>query len=220
MHGYLADKNSFIYQYPFFEREFEIKTFDFKGFGQNKGMAYPYSLDDYVDELVEFMENEKVVFPHVIAHSFGARVALKSTYKYPNLFDKMVLTGAAGLKPKRTIKKSVKKVAFNALKKFIPKEKLKRFYSEDYLALDSVMKNSFIKIVNEHLDEILPFVKNKTLLVFGDGDKQTPLYMARRLNEGIKNSKLVVINGAGHFAFIDKSIKFNVLTREFLLSKE
>lgn len=220
MHGYLADKNSFFNQYPFFERDFNLFALDFKGFGENKGMEYPYSLDDYVNELTDFMSKNGIVFPHVIAHSFGARVALKAIYKNPKIFDRIVLTGAAGLRPKSTFKKSVKKFAFNLLKKFTPKEKLNRFYSKDYLALDGVMRESFKKIVNEHLDYVLPYVDNKTLLVFGNNDKDTPLYMAKRFNSGIKNSRLCVIQGAGHFAFIDKSNKFNMEVREFLLSKD
>lgn len=182
-------------------------------------MEYPYSLDDYVDELVEYCVQNKIVKPHVLAHSFGARVALKTTYRYPDFFDKMVLTGAAGLKSKVTLKKRIKKLTFNLLKIFVPKEKLKAFYSPDYLALDPIMRESFVKIISEHLDYILPYVDNKTLLIFGENDMETPLYMAKRLLNGIKNSELIVLKDAGHFAFVDKSLKFNLDMREFLLSE-
>lgn len=183
-------------------------------------MEYPYSLDDYVKDLVTFMRENSIVKPHVVAHSFGARVALKASYTYPDLFDKMVLTGAAGLKPRFSIKKQIRKTAFKFCKIFLPKEKLLRFYSKDYLELDSVMRKSFVKIVNERLDGVLSSITNDTLLVFGQKDKETPLYMAKRLRKGINKSRLVVIKDAGHFAFLDKSIKFNVETREFLLSGE
>ncbi len=195
-------------------------AFDFKGFGDNRGMEYPYSLDDYVNELKEICFKNRLNKPHVLAHSFGARVVLKTAYQNPDFFDKIVLTGAAGLKSKTTLKKRVKRTVFKVLKNFVPREKLKGFYSPDYLALDSVMKQSFVKIVNEHLDYTLPYIKNKTLLIFGENDKETPLYMAKKLNNGIKNSKLIVLSGAGHFAFIDKSLKFNLEMREFLLSKD
>ena len=86
--------------------------------------------------------------------------------------------------------------------------------------LDEVMKKSFIKIVNEPLDYTLPFINNQVLIINGDKDKETPLYTAYKLNKEIKDSKLVIIKGAGHFAFIDKSNKFNMEVREFLLSKD
>lgn len=218
LHGYLANSSCFTYQTPFFQRDFNVYAPDFKGFGTNKGMEKAYSLDDYVDDLMRYIDREKIIKPHVIAHSFGARVALKATYRYKEVFNKLVLTGAAGLKPKKTANVIMKKALFNTLKKFISKERLKGFYSSDYLALDGVMKQSFIKIVNEHLDYILPGVNNKTLLIFGKDDKQTPLYMGKKMHERIKNSKLIIFEDAGHFCFLDKPLKFNAEVKEFLLS--
>lgn len=219
MHGYLSSSDSFYCQIPYFSRFFEVHAIDFQGFGKNKGMAYPYSLDDYITQLKEFMAVNNIHKPHVIAHSFGARVAIKATSLDGELFSKLVLTGAAGLKPKRTLKKTIKKSIFNLLKKFTSKEKLTRFYSQDYLSLDPIMRQSFIKIVNEHLDQNLSSIKNKTLIIFGDKDKQTPLYMAKRLNKNITNSRLKIIEGAGHFCFIDKPYTFNMEVGEFLFSK-
>ena len=191
---------------------------DLKGFGENASMEYPYSLSDYLDSVKEYMYKSGIKTPHVIAHSFGARIVIKGASEDENLFDKLVLTGAAGLKPKTTVKKMVKKAVFFLAKKFVPREKLKCFYSSDYLSLSPVMKESFIKIVNEHLDDRLYLIKNRTLLVFGENDLETPLYMAKKLNEGLTSSSLMVIKDAGHFCFIDKSAKFNVEVREFLLS--
>lgn len=218
LHGYLADRNSFYQQIKFFERDFEVFAPDFKGFGENTQMEYPYSLDDYVQDLKEYMYKNAITQPHVVAHSFGGRVALKSASMNEQIFDKLVLTGCAGMKPKVTLKKIAKKTAFSLLKTFVPKQKLKKFYSSDYLALDSVMKQSFIKIVSEHLDKELANIKNPTLLIFGNRDKQTPIYMAERLKKGIKDSKLIIFENAGHFCFLDKPIKFNVEVKEFLLS--
>ena len=214
----MADSKSFYNQIPFFERDFEVFAPTFKGFGENKGMAYPYSLDDYIQELKEYFYKYSITCPSVIAHSFGGRVALKCAYLDKNFFDKMVLTGCAGLKPRETVKKVIKKGVFNILKRVVPKEKLKRFYSKDYLSLDSVMKQSFVKIINEHLDYCLEKIENKTLIINGEKDTETPVYMAKKLNRFIKDSKLIMVKGAGHFAFIDKPNFFNMEVGKFLLS--
>ena len=217
LHGYLSSGKSFAYQTGYFSRYFNVFAPDLKGFGENQDMAYPYSLDDYAREVEEYIEKNGLKNPCVIAHSFGARIALKLAYKNSDLFSKIVLTGAAGLKPKRTFKLVVKKFLFKFLSLFIKKERLKKFYSSDYLALNSVMKKSFVKIVGEHLDYVLPMIKNKVFIVFGEDDKETPIYMAKKLKKGIKNSKMLIINNAGHFCFIDKPITFNTEVREFLL---
>ena len=218
MHGYLADKNSFAYQTGYFSRYFTVHAIDLKGFGQNQGMEYPYSLSDYANEVKDYISLNGLNRPHLIAHSFGVRIAVKLASETPDLFDKIVITGGAGLKPKRSIKYRLKRLAFKTVKFFNPSAKLERFYSADYLALNPVMRQSFIKIVNEHLDDRLKFIRNETLLVYGELDKETPLYMAKRFNRGIKNSKLITIKNAGHFPFIDCPYKFNTEVREFLLS--
>lgn len=219
LHGYLSCGNSFNYQTRFFEREFEVFAPDLKGFGENNAMDYAYSLDDYINEVEEYKYKHALNCPHIVAHSFGGRIAIKATAKNKNFCDRLVLTGCAGIKPKITLKKACKKTLFNILKPFVRREKLRNFYSKDYLALSPVMKESFKKIIGEHLDDYLQDIENETLVIFGKDDKETPLYMAKRLNNGIKNSKLSVYKGAGHFCFIDKPCKFNLEVREFLLSK-
>ena len=217
LHGYGSFGKSFAPQIAFFKKDYNVYYPDMKGFGENKDMPYPYSLGDYAEEIKEYMSRNGIEKPCVVAHSFGARVAIKLAAENGEIFDKIVLTGAAGLKPKFSLKKAIKKTIFGIATKFVPKRKLSAFYSKDYRALSPVMKESFVKIVNENLDGLISHVKNPTLIIFGDKDKETPLYMAKRLNSGIENSKLVIFNGAGHFAFLDKPMKFNAEVKEFLL---
>lgn len=218
LHGYLSTGDSFAFQKDFFSQYFNVYTPDLKGFGKNAIMEYPYSLDDYVNDVKKYVIENHLNKPDVIAHSFGGRIAIKLASKDKDFFGKIVLTGSAGLKPKRTLKKSFKRLLFKTLKLFIDKNKLAFLYSSDYNMLDEVMKESFHKIINEHLDDRLSSIENQTLIVFGEKDDQTPVYMAKRLNEGISNSKLILIKDAGHFSFIDKPKTFNMEVREFLLS--
>ena len=218
LHGYLADKRCFSYQYAYFEKNFEIFALDLKGFGENADMEYPYSLDDYIMEVKEFCYKKGVICPSVIAHSFGGRIAVKLSALEKEFFKKIVLTGSAGLKPRFSIKKAVKKTTYKVLRKFMEKEKLEFLFSSDYNKLSGVMKDSFSKIVSEYLDDYLERITNQTLIVFGSKDKETPIYMAKRLKQKIKNSSLKIFEGAGHFCFIDKPLKFNMEVGEFLLS--
>ena len=216
LHGYLSNGKSFYNQIDFFAKDYNVYAPDLKGFGENAIMEHPYSLDDYIQSVKEYMAKNSIICPHVIAHSFGARIVIKGCAKDNSLFNKIVLTGGAGLKPKDTLKKQFKRATFNFLKRFFSKDRLKGFYSSDYLALSPIMQQSFIKIVNEHLDDYLPKIPNKTLLIFGKNDKQTPLYMANKFNQNLPNSELKIFDNAGHFAFIDKSSEFNALLIEFL----
>ena len=218
MHGYLSSGKSFYNQLSYFSKDFEVFAPDLKGFGENFDMPFPYALDDYISDVAEYCYKFGLKKPHVVAHSFGGRITIKGVAMKKLTFDKIVLTGAAGLKPKTTLKKRVKKFWFSTLKKFVKKEKLLKFYSPEYLALNDVMRKSFVKIVNEHLDEYLGFIQNQTLIINGEKDIETPLYMAKKLNKNIINSTLLVLKDCSHFCFIDKPIKFNMEVKEFILS--
>ena len=218
MHGYLSNGQSFFNQIQHFSRDFEVFAPDLAGFGANQEMPYPYSLDDYVDSVNEYMKDNGIINPFIIAHSFGGRIAIKGIATKKIMAKKLVLTGSAGLKARWSIKKQTKKTCYLVLKKFIKKEKLTRFYSKDYLSLNPIMRSSFIKIVNEYLESCLPMIDTATLIINGKLDAETPLYMAKKLNKNIKNSTLKVFEECGHFCFLDKPNKFNMEVREFLLS--
>lgn len=215
MHGYLADKNSFVHQVKFFSKWYECHAIDLKGFGQNTGMDYPYSLDDYANEVIDYIKNNNLTDLAVIAHSFGARVAIKVLERGVN-FNKLILTGSAGLKPRFNLKRCLKKKYFKLIKPFISEEKRLKFYSADYQSLDPVMRASFIKIVNEDLTPLVKKVKVDTLIIFGKQDSETPVYMAKRFHKYIKDSKLTILDKAGHFAFIDRPSLFNQTVLSFL----
>lgn len=215
LHGYLSSKESFYYQIKFFSKFRRVIAVDLRGFGESDALLSAYSLDDYVSEVYDFITALKIDGYDVIAHSFGGRIALKLALIDKRL-DKLVLTGCAGLKPKRTFKYYLKVYSYKILKNFLSENKLKKFGSSEYKTLSGYMKESYVKIVNEHLDKIVKNVTNKTLIINGENDKDTPLYMAKRLNKSIENSTLKVLKNAGHFAFIDDGFSFNLYVREFL----
>lgn len=215
LHGYLSDKESFINQINFFSKFYTVTAFDFSGFGKSDKIESAYSVDDYAQETYKIIKKAKLIKPNLIAHSFGGRVAIKLSSAYPDLFNKLVLTGSAGILPKRNLKYKLKVATYKVIKKFAPSFADKNFGSNEYKTLSPIMKESFKKIVNENLDEFSKKITNETLLVWGKEDNTTPSYMAKKLNQNIKNSTLIYLNG-GHFCFIDSVNAFNIIVKEFL----
>ena len=58
--------------------------------------------------------------------------------------------------------------------------------SKDYLALSSKMKKTFVNIVSTYLEKYAIHICVPTILFWGKKDKETPFYMAKRLNKLIK----------------------------------
>ncbi len=177
-------------------------------------MPYSYNLDDYANDIKLLLDSLNIKKCNIIAHSFGGRIAIKLSVK-TNLIDKLVLTGSAGLKPKRSLKYYFKIYYYKLIKRFLSDSQKSKFGSEEYRALSGINKKTYHNIVNEYLDSYLSKIKCKTLIVFGENDNETPIYMAKKLNKNIKDSLLYIIKNAGHFCFIDNYYTFNLIVNEF-----
>ena len=188
---------------------------DIKGFGKSDELPYAYTVDDYVKDILSLIDALKLDKYHLIAHSFGGRLALKIANLDKRL-EKLVLTGSAGLRPKRKLNYYVKVLKYKIAKRFLSESKLQKYGSSEYKQLKGYLKASFVKIVNEHLDDYAKTINNKTLIVFGEKDTETPIYMAKKLNANIKNSTLYIMKNQGHFCFLENPHEFNVIVNEFL----
>ena len=78
------------------------------------------------------------------------------------------------------------------------------------------MKQTFVNVVNEDLCVYAKNINSKTLIVWGEKDKDTKIFMAKKLHKLIFLSELVFIKGAGHFSFLDKKEDFVIILDTFL----
>ena len=187
---------------------------DFNGFGDSPEPSYPYSLDDYVHSILEIVRYYKIESFSLVCHSFGGRVGIKFCYKYGYLVDKLVLADVAGMKPRRKIGYYLAILRHKILNKFhVPHQA----GSKDYRALSPIMKKTFVRVVNEHLEHYAEYIKVQTLLIWGNKDKETPVYMGKRLLRLIAKSRMILFQGCGHFAYIERHYLFVHIVDAFLL---
>ena len=57
------------------------------------------------------------------------------------------------------------------------------------------------------------------LIIWGKKDKDTPIFMAKKLNKYRAGSNLVVFNNAGHFSFLDNMQEFLIVLDTFVKNK-
>ena len=157
---------------------------------------------------------------HILAHSFGARVALKLIYKYPQAAKSLIITGGAGIVKPRG-KDYYKKIKmYRLVKKFFPRYAQKHFGSAEYKKLDYVMRESYKKIVNEDLSVCAASVNCPTLLIYGREDTTTPPAEEGQIFNGlIKGSRLIIMQG-GHFCFSEYPQTFNAKIMDFLSERQ
>lgn len=212
---------------------------DFPGFGDSPEPPSAWNVSDYA-RVTEAWLND--VLPEesfdLLVHSFGGRVAIKllSSSSISSRIDKVVFTGAAGIKPKRSpsyyakkyIAKSLK-APFRLLPRALEEKGLNRLRktdlwrklgSSDYQQLSGVMRETFVKTVTEFQNEELQYIDHEILLIWGKNDESTPLYQGEKMNSLLQHSALVPIDHAGHYSFLDQKSIFLAVLRSYLESEE
>ena len=92
----------------------------------------------------------------------------------------------------------------------------KKFGSADYAAASPVMRKSLVMNVNEDCTPYMPSVTQPTLLIWGDQDTATPLSDGQKMEELMPEAGLAVIQGAGHYTFLDNPYLYNKILGSFL----
>lgn len=222
LHGWGQNIEMFQATQNFLSPWFRVTLFDFPGFGESGLMGSAWGVEEYTLNFKILCDRLGIVDPILIAHSFGARVALMYAAKYK--VHKLILTGAAGLKPKRGPDYYLRVAFYKTAKQLFKlkplvkhKEKMAAFFgSTDYKNTEGVVRQSFVKIVNSDVRKLLPYISVPTLLVWGELDEATPLWMGKIMEKEMKDAGLVIFEKDGHYAYHNQSDRFHKIVGVFL----
>lgn len=218
LHGWGGEAASWLPVYHHLRDKCRVTALDFPGHGRSGPPPEEgWSVPDYADFTADFIRALGLEGCDIVAHSFGCRVSIVLSAQQPELVGKLLLTGAAGLRKKPGPAARLRQGLYKGLKaccRLLPngqalrKRLADRFGSRDYRALPENMRRTFVKVVNEDLSAYLPRIKAQPLLVFGRQDTETPLWMGQKMEREIPGAGLVVLENAGHFAYLDKLYDF------------
>ena len=190
-----------------------VHLLDLPGHGKSDKPDGVWGVKEFADAVLAYLDEHSIQHVSLIGHSFGGKTSLKFASLYPERVEKVVLINSSGLPAVHSLKKRVRNLWLSLLRStckytdrvlgtklfigyFVP-----RYASADYLSAGD-MKNTFVKIVNEHFDEILPTLKHKFLLLWGERDTETPVQSGKRMSVLLPNATLKLLQGAGHVPFV------------------
>lgn len=203
LHGWGANKKMMQPLAEYFKKDYRVCNLDLPGFGESKEMPRSYSIYDYVLVIREIIKKYQLQDPIIIAHSFGARIA----FQYAALFSVryLIIAGGAGIPSKKSISYYGKVYFYKILKVFNIHVEMG---SSDYRKASDIMKETLVKAVNEDASNAIMQIECPILLVWGDKDSETPLWMAKKIQKLNKNAVLVVFKGDDHFAYFHQMSRF------------
>lgn len=233
LHGWGCDGATFSFIADALSKVATILVPDFPGHGQSDEPPEPWGVEDYAAQVLALLELHHIARTKIIAHSFGGRIAVVLAARHPETVDQLVITGGAGIQ-KPTTERARKRTAsykrytamLNKLRTVPPLRALadrvqtrlrNRYGSPDYIKLDENMRKTFVKVISEDLFPLLKQIQAPTLLVWGSGDTETPLWMGQAMEAEIPDAGLVVFEGGTHFAFLEQWQRFVVIVQQFFL---
>ena len=212
---------------------YQVFVPDLPGFGENPPPSKAWEIDDYVEWVKEFCEEQNLSQIFLIGHSFGGGIASKFAAKYPKKVSLLILIAPAIVRQKKlrqyiyfALSKIGKLIFSLPILSFLQPAAKKLLYRllgvSDYYKLfikkELNMKETFKKIIKEDLQKFLPQIKSKTLVIWGEKDKITPLGDAYLIHKGILDSDLKIIPEVGHIPHFKVPEKLAEIILQFLRS--
>ncbi|MDD3831489.1 MAG: alpha/beta hydrolase [Clostridia bacterium] len=219
MHGWGCDSAIWNIQLAYFGTQYSCIAIDLCGFGDSSIPDRPYSVRDYADRILELLDHLSITSVVVIGHSFGGRIAMELSILRPSMVRGLVLTASAGLRRFSVIRHC--KVLIYKLRKLLCRiglfngKRLTRYGSSDYKASCGIMTAILVKATKYSSSRTARQIDCPTLLIWGNADDQTPLWIAHKLNRLIANS-CVVMCGEGHFPFLSRPALYNAILGNYI----
>lgn len=166
---------------------------------------------DYIYEEVKRNFGKSQIF--VFGHSFGGGIAIKLASKNAKNLGGVIICATRGM----SRGKSVKRFVFASFAKagkvllLVPHlaDKFKKLLykaacEHDYEKLSGIMREVFKKVISEDLKPLITKIKTPVLILWGRGDRVTPVTDGYYINKNLKRSKLIIYNNQGHRLPYDK----------------
>ena len=207
---------------------YRVIALDLPGCGDSDILKTDWGIDDYCDFILKFMKAIEIENPIMVGHSHGGRICLKMAADGMVEPDKLILFGSAGIPAKKTLKKQIRIYSFKFIKRMLTLPIIKNytegllqaarehFGSADYKSAPEVMRKTMVRVIGVDLRDVMHKINCPTLLIWGDKDTETPLSNAKFMEKAIKDCGLCVIEGAGHFSFIEQPARIVAILKAFL----
>ncbi|HEU5120603.1 MAG TPA: alpha/beta hydrolase [Candidatus Nitrosocosmicus sp.] len=228
---------------------YPIVAVDLIGFGgSDKPVTPEYTIEYFSKFIREVISCKQIWINHdndddnhktiIIGHSLGGYIATKVAIDDHDLIEKLVLIDSSGMLTKPT--PILEQYLYAALNPSL--ENVKSVFEQmlgNPTLLNPTLVDAFIKRINlkgakhafksafenstkNHIEssELQSIENIPALIIWGAADKVIPVTHSKRFNEAFKNSKLQIIEDAGHAPFSEKpSMVFDII-REFLTNNK
>lgn len=197
---------------------FQVTSYELRGEDDCFALRRRFGLQDLVEDLAEFLDDQCLERPILFGVSFGGVLALELAARYPTRMAALIVQGV-DVRFERTL---LRQIAGHVLSGYplphdspfvnqffnllfggrLKNRSLVEFVTQQVWQTDqSVMAHRFRLAERIDLSQKLERIAVPTLLLSGERDILISANGLRELETGIRQSRLVRITGAGHLSF-------------------
>lgn len=213
-----------------------VIAYDVRGHGESEVGDGQYTVEFFVDDLIELMNHLSVKSAVAVGLSMGGYIALRAHERNPDRFRALVLcdTLSEADSNEGKIKRAalIRHVKMNGPRIFAEEFVKNVFAPENLTAKEEAVR--MIRSIIERTAPLaicgtllalasrtdttasLPSIKVPTLIMVGEHDKLTPPSASESMREKIPNAEMHILSGAAHMSNIENPAEFNKHMVEFL----
>lgn len=209
LHGNGENCDYFTGQTNVFAHYYHVYALDTRGHGKTPRGDAPFTIRQFADDLLGFMDAHGIEKAHILGFSDGGNIAMIFAMKYPERVNRLILNGA-NLDTKG-IKRSVQcpiEIGYCFAKLFAGKSEEARLHAE---TLGLMVNDPNIR------PDDLSKIQAKTLVIAGTNDMVKDAH-TRLIASHIPDSQLVILEG-NHFVANKCPDSFNRAVFSFLQSQ-
>ncbi|HMM26877.1 MAG TPA: alpha/beta hydrolase [Aggregatilineaceae bacterium] len=208
-------------------RGYQVHVLDLPGFGASDLPPAPWGVRDYSRFVRDYLDAARLECADLLGHSFGGRISLVLAAEHPDRVRKLVLASSAGIPTTpsasqrlrtagaQAVRDTLDRLGLDGLRARLQHRYHERYASEDYRNAGP-LRETFLRVISEDLTPFAQRVQAPTVLIWGDQDADTPLWQGRRLEALIPDAGLIVFQGAGHFAYLERLLDYVRIVDHFL----
>jgi pimeloyl-ACP methyl ester carboxylesterase len=191
--------------------------------GHPTGSGYD-SIEEYADHLERYIQDKPITEPIIIGHSMGGAIAIEYALCHPDLAGLCLVGTGARLRVRPEFlslildnyEEACKQIAAWSVSPSCDPIIIRRIV-EEMLRIDSrVTHGDFLACDKFDRMNDVERIRCRTLIVCGTDDRMTPPKYSQYLHRKIRNSKMTLIQDAGHAVILEKSRAFNEALESFL----
>ena len=94
LHGNGEDLSYFVHQIEPFAKYFRVIAIDTRGHGQTPRGNAPFTIRQFAEDLLGFMDRHRIEKAHILGFSDGGNIAMVFVMAHPERVEKLILDGA------------------------------------------------------------------------------------------------------------------------------